>query len=174
MLTKISHDLLIREPGDPLDITAQEPDPKRATANQKRSFNQAANAFEKHKHGMIAGYIISPPIFHQVTPKPVSLPGSAMVRQFELRKRGGGPAEHIRFDLIQGIPPGSPDKAADVFPTLSPIDLGGPPNMEDWIDFGFYFECATDLAANCATTNPQFRVGLEPLEALLEVVGGKR
>lgn len=94
-----------------------------------------------------------------------------VMKQMQVGEGIGLPAQHVRFDFIDRVPPGSRPQAADSVPAGTPIDLGCSPNMESRICLEL--QLSGDIVVDFSAADSEFGISLEVREAFLEIVRGK-
>src|ERR1035441_4374987 len=122
---------------------------------------------------MVSRDVVSAAVLEQIAPLAIGLACRPVMDQLHIWESTRGPAEHVRFDFIHCVPAGSADEAPDLVPTLPTVNLGGAPDMEDWINFGLDLQGAVDLVADGAAADAELRVAGETVEALFKVIREK-
>src|SRR5258708_15129938 len=117
---------------------------------------------------MISGNVVSAAILDTVTPRSFRSSGEPAVGNAKVEKTPRRPTEHIRLQLINGVPSRCLHQAAQGFPTRATVHLGGSADVKRWIFLQLQFPIV--LVIDGPSTDAQFRVPLELENAALEVI----
>src|SRR5438270_2570899 len=91
-----------------------------------------------------------------------------MMKQLKVGKSERGPSAHLRFDLIDGVPPEARQHSAQHVPALPPVYFGGAANVK--VRAFFKKETVADAIVNGAAANAEPRIFAKVFKTFLKVV----
>src|SRR5208337_5562035 len=120
---------------------------------------------------MVSTGIAHHTVLHAIAQRSLRGSGGAEMDEREILEATRLPSQHVRFNLVNRVPPGAHPKSPDRVPARPSVNLGRSSDMEPGIRLEFkpMLQSVVDFSAS----NPQFRLLSEMLKAPLKVIRGK-